>query len=997
MINWITPQGVLVEEFEGTEINVNISVDNEQTIMKKMSGDYPNDLVISYENNNNINIKGILPIVNEDKHYYFTIEAEDILTGEKSQRFFDIFVKNRKTLWKTEESSYTVIESTYFNVQLELLNPIGNEEFIKISGEMPSDLQINSNGLIYGVLDEIAKEKTYKFTIGVRRNNEFILTKQFQMTVKKLSSTTEPIWITESGNIGTINYLEDSNLFVSAYEPQGNPISYRIGKENNLPYGLSLNSSNGKIIGECLTTVELDWTFSVIASNGKFEVEREFSLTTNALKDEEKIAWDSDSKLKTANVGYDYYDIVKAISGLKVIYEIIGGALPNGLELTNDGLIQGVPEFQDYKEYKFTVKAYNDRTFIQKEFIITLEKGLGKNAVKSYLYINNEYLTDYQNMRELFNSEDAYQPKLKKYQVSSKPKIDVCQCSTFDKILMRYMVEVFNTPITYNWENTVKKDYQEDNSTIYSAYYKQIRELYSNSSMVNYPLHPYTRQYVDKDISYLYKGTNISVTPIGEVYKEVVIIDEESLKTQNLYYFIDEKNDKIYVDKIVAYYEEGTHKLITPTSEVWEQKIYGKEYTIIDDEKIYIRYLTDEDYYIENTKEVVSNEPIYIREYIEDDEKIQEKYIIRNGQEYIVQFANNLMIANADTNIILPYTSDTVEILREEDNVRYYYDTSAKGTVFLGSTNYLREALNQKIYVDKLEKESVYYKVGNQQIIDDDFTSKKFMVCWDEKRKTYYVRYDGVVKTFWIYSREKNKLNAELEPVYASFLSDRIYDCGDAFNLQETEFDGGNAYTNKFDFILDGNSEGYEFKPLQMIETWADLDVDYHYYIVYEKGTFNEQENILFTLEWDKSKQFVIMNGAFYIVDTIDNPYVYRPELNESFGYNETIVLPYVSDDDILEEDDKKYIQFFDKEKEILSEWKSEYYPTLDLFYSKPNTNIVALNSINDRERKGGYWVGRKFIFYELHFEPIFNKDIDIFTIDFYNHSNENSPEFQLI
>ena len=78
-------------------------------------------------------------------------------------------------------------------------------------------------------------------------------------------------------------------------------------------------------------------------------------------------------------------------------------------------------------------------------------------------------------------------------------------------------------------------------------------------------------------------------------------------------------------------------------------------------------------------------------------------------------------------------------------------------------------------------------------------------------------------------------------------------------------------------------------------------------------------------------------------------------------------------------------------------EWKNRYYPTLDLFYSIPNTNVVSLSNLNQQERDGKYWTGKKFVFFEVTFEPIYNKNIDIFSIQFYNHNQEYSPEFQLI
>ena len=91
------------------------------------------------------------------------------------------------------ETYFEYSETSYVSLQMKLLNAQGNEEFFKISGEMPPSLLINKSGLIYGIVDEQDKEKTFYFTIGVRRDDNIILTKDFSIKVVKLSSLNEPI------------------------------------------------------------------------------------------------------------------------------------------------------------------------------------------------------------------------------------------------------------------------------------------------------------------------------------------------------------------------------------------------------------------------------------------------------------------------------------------------------------------------------------------------------------------------------------------------------------------------------------------------------------------------------------------------------------------------------------------------------------------------------------------------------------------------------------
>ena len=55
-----------------------------------------------------------------------------------------------------------------------------NEEFFKISGELPPNLLINKTGLIYGIVNRTKKKKKhFILRIGVRRNDEVNFNKRF--------------------------------------------------------------------------------------------------------------------------------------------------------------------------------------------------------------------------------------------------------------------------------------------------------------------------------------------------------------------------------------------------------------------------------------------------------------------------------------------------------------------------------------------------------------------------------------------------------------------------------------------------------------------------------------------------------------------------------------------------------------------------------------------------------------------------------------------------
>ena len=910
-INWITAQGILLKDYEEAPVNnIFIQVEPTTSIIKKIAGEYPLNMDLVYVEPGKyqlISTTGKLPIVNEETTYYFTLRAEN--EDEHSDRWFGITILNKQTDWDMPETYFEYSETFYVSLQMKLLNAQGNEEFFKISGEMPPSLLINKSGLIYGIVDEQDKEKTFYFTIGVRRDDNIILTKDFSIKVVKLSSLNEPIWITEAGFLGVLEYDESSNLFVKAYDPNGLPITYTLSTSgnDNLPPGLSLDENTGKITGRLSTRYTDTWNFTINVTNGDYTVSRDFYINTNVISENNKIEWVSESLLGNIAIGNNVYIQLETNSKKTVNYTIVSGNLPAGLSFLSTGSINGVLEYQEIKPYSFIVEASNGSNVIQKEFTINVIKGLGQNALKCFYYINNEYMVEYNEMKNSFDTETAYQPLNSKYDINTKPRLDICTLNCFDKILLKHILN-FNSTDSYHWKRTVKQDF----NNIYSVYYKELQEVNSDSNTYH----------INGNKTFIKQS---ETSPTGWV-------------------------------------TEYGNTPIQPNSTLGNDWIDGKKYYINSfNEKIYIEFLNDSMYYeIETLKIVPFGTPIFKEQKTFQNELIEYLYILNNENKiYVTQAADNQLL-NIETQTVLSDTKENIEVLQDERTRRWYFIPDSSLNIVPASVTGIRDALNTQIFVEKNNNLNVVYDVATQVIINGIDTSKKFIIKWDNERKTYYTEFNG-------------------EEVYL-----------DVYAVLETD-------PTKTPIQVEGFINGTNYQLVRVWQQFNNTDVDYLNYLVYEKGTNKLEENIIFELDWNKGSEFIIQNGVVHFISYIDTPWMYKPELNESVGYGEEIVLPYILDYDVRDINSKPYIYFFDKENESLIEWKNRYYPTLDLFYSIPNTNVVSLSNLNQQERDGKYWTGKKFVFFEVTFKPIYNKNIDIFSIQFYNHNQEYSPEFQLI
>jgi hypothetical protein len=910
-INWITAQGILLKDYEEAPANnIFIQVEPTTSIIKKIAGEYPLNMDLVYVEPGKyqlISTTGKLPIVNEETTYYFTLRAEN--EDEYSDRWFGITILNKQTDWDMPETYFEYSETSYVSLQMKLLNAQGNEEFFKISGEMPPSLLINKSGLIYGIVDEQDKEKTFYFTIGVRRDDNIILTKDFSIKVVKLSSLNEPIWITEAGFLGVLEYDESSNLFVKAYDPNGLPITYTLSTSgnDNLPPGLYLDENTGKIKGRLSTRYTDTWNFTINVTNGDYTVSRDFYINTNVISENNKIEWVSESLLGNIAIGNNVYIQLETNSKKTVNYTIVSGNLPAGLSFSSTGSINGVLEYQEIKPYSFIVEASNGSNVIQKEFTINVIKGLGQNALKCFYYINNEYMVEYNEMKNSFDTETAYQPLNSKYDINTKPRLDICTLNCFDKILLKHILN-FNSTDSYHWKRTVKQDF----NNIYSVYYKELQEVNSDSNTYH----------INGNKTFIKQS---ETSPTGWV-------------------------------------TEYGNTPIQPNSTLGNDWIDGKKYYINSfNEKIYIEFLNDSMYYeIETLKIVPFGTPIFKEQKTFQNELIEYLYILNNENKiYVTQAADNQLL-NIETQTVLSDTKKNIEVLQDERTRRWYFIPDSSLNIVPASVTGIRDALNTQIFVEKNNNLNVVYDVATQVIINGIDTSKKFIIKWDNERKTYYTEFNG-------------------EEIYL-----------DVYAVLETD-------PTKTPIQVEGFINGTNYQLVRVWQQFNNTDVDYLNYLVYEKGTNKLEENIIFELDWNKGSEFIIQNGVVHFISYIDTPWMYKPELNESVGYGEEIVLPYILDYDVRDINSKPYIYFFDKENESLIEWKNRYYPTLDLFYSIPNTNVVSLSNLNQQERDGKYWTGKKFVFFEVTFEPIYNKNIDIFSIQFYNHNQEYSPEFQLI
>lgn len=439
-------------------------------------------------------------------------------------------------------------------------------------------------------------------------------------------------------------------------------------------------------------------------------------------------------------------------------------------------------------------------------------------------------------------------------------------------------------------------------------------------------------------------------------------------------------------------------------------------------EKFYVKIGRIGDWYSPTAKHVYKNVPVFV-----DTDKTF--YILESDKNKMpVQKLTENVVCDVNYNIIDVSYNDPTDDEAVESNVRIEKSKSigtkgnyiSKNDYKIFNLNKIREALTEKIYVSQ-KKGKYYYDAITQQLVG---MMSQFL------KTTYDLVYDSENEEFRLKGR--NTISDETVKVFI------------------------NGVYQEVGFINDNNV----FVPLNMEYVNSEnFAVDYTKLLVYNAETGDIVTDAIIYPEWNKEMPFIIkenVSGSYdtIYVQTITDPIMYEPELNKlstNYILNYEIVLPYISESDVV---DGSYIQMFDVDNEILPEWKREtpktwiegenynvgdviyhnlkyyrvmetfkaesvfntsqlygpltmeeldkylprkYFPTLDLLYAKTGVNKVALQELNVAESQGKFWCGKKFSFFEIIFEPLYNKNIDNFGIKFYNSQYKHSPEFWLI
>ena len=1008
-------------------------------VFRKIAGELPEGLTFSET--------GLLygvPEENRIEPYYFVLGAyridDDKLIEVCKSEELRIDVKDissiNKPLWLTDEG---ILDYVNYNIakQLQIVayDYNGRKVRYKITkNNLPYEIEFTNNTVETGILEgicktQITKEWFFKAQPYVLinenlENNELNRIygdeREFIIVTNAIEANNLIHWITESIDPMKIGYTY--NLYLIA--ESGRKITYEV-VAGNLPKGLKLNKK-GNLYGTVDYQQIGDYTFVVRAYNAMSFSERTFTITVqeglseNALDvylyfnkeyqpsyQELLLPFDITSLYDSSNSLYKIPSTPKISIGtlntwdnilLKYKFnEQFNGIANTGFN-TPIELIMRETGKKTFTDYDFFYKKFSEVSKISEPFDLKLHSE-DETIMESPIY------------------HHKFKPGYIRNNVIGIPVMNFYS-NTGEKIAST------NEPKTMEH---IEKEVIDEGTFWYWVNYDDEGNL-TDKYLINPP------EYVPSRESYDYHEFGLPFVKI---------------RTEN--------NKKIYVSKVSKgrYYEIDSKRMIHN-----QEPIYIRATKSLTGEDIIYTYIIRDNVEYEVgtlvTDGYASFDPNYIEPsiWIDPNTYYRVEYDDNASDYYWYDYQYNEITSDFDDYIYSMrnmYDSLLVKYVGENKHVVTPQvirgNTGTKMPCQTASIEAFRQIFAEPINVSQING-NVWYKVGNQEILYKEDGSLEDFID-NEKILKHKVKKIGELqnaRTEIEYKNMKEMLFKYDEHLDIYYINDEKFT---AYMNVYAKMDN-NTYKKIF------AKYGDEYKELVQKTIIVDGDVEYKFYVVYPKVVNNRVSDrkipftdCLITLDWDRNSHYICKVNEYgdyewIKVNQIQNPYVYYARRNTEYGFDKDIILPNVS----YEHLDNGVLRFLDLEEEPnllpecmraeLPDWQPEYEyeindeviykdyiykcitkhastlvfdeskwenegharsyePLLPLYYAKSKSHNTTIKYINADEKLGHNWYGRKLIFYEIHFEPKYKKDVDNFTIDFYNNANENSPEFKLI
>lgn len=362
---WTTAAGNLLTTLANNSVNIALAAtDANGTALKYTAVTaLPAGLTLSKDGV----ITGKTAITQTEAVSEFTVAVSDSVYSV--ERTFSITtLADSDPIWTTEADLGKVLEGKPIQITLSASDPERAPLTYSLkSGALPAGVTFNATQhRISGTAPEVTEDTTYNFEIEAS-DGIHTMSRNFSLVVE---NNVAPVWQTPAGNIGSFRSGGALSFTFKATDANGTPVTYSL-LSGTLPQGVSFRDGSLETghTGTSIVLADTDYTFTVRASDGRFNADRTFTLTM--LKNAPPV-WISEGLIYEGNEGQSFSvqldwmdpegDEVSVVQNrIPNTYTVVGktlsGTLPSVLQTTTNNLTLSITDGKTVVSRTFQIKT----------------------------------------------------------------------------------------------------------------------------------------------------------------------------------------------------------------------------------------------------------------------------------------------------------------------------------------------------------------------------------------------------------------------------------------------------------------------------------------------------------------------------------------------------------------------------------------------------------------------------------------------------------------
>lgn len=400
---WITPEGTLGSFYANIPTNIALkAADPNEGRGNPLSyqvtgGSLPTGMSL---NSSTGVISGALPLEEFTQTYSFDVTVSDGMYS--AVRSFSITsFDNEAPVIISDGTIASPFDEASINTRV-VAKDAEDEELVyalAAGSTLPGDLVMSSEGIITGNTGSVALDTDYPFTVEVSDSYHTVSKTLNIRVVQNLP----PVWVTQPGRLGSYIAGGNYSITLDGYDPNDSEVEFILMSGAKLPAGTRLSENGTLTLALEKTEPSRIYGFHVGLTDGRFMVTQYFEF--EVLRNQQPEWVTPEGHLFEVHVNSTInYKLLATDDHDQLKFNIVGGDLPTGLTMSEDGVISGHTDFAEEKTFSFVVEIDDGSWQVARSFTIDLLNDPPE-------WVTDNYIGEYDEFQPVSTQLEAFDPE----------------------------------------------------------------------------------------------------------------------------------------------------------------------------------------------------------------------------------------------------------------------------------------------------------------------------------------------------------------------------------------------------------------------------------------------------------------------------------------------------------------------------------------------------------------------------------------------------------